>query len=37
MDRGAWRATVHDVAGSDMTEHTPMQASFHVDDWNHLK
>ena len=23
MDRGAWQATVHGVAGSDTTEHTP--------------
>ena len=25
-DRGAWWATVHGVAESDMTEHTPIQA-----------
>ena len=24
MDRGAWRATVHVVAESDMTEHAPI-------------
>ena len=26
MDRGAWRATVHGVEGSDMTEQLSMQA-----------
>ena len=30
MDRGAWRATVHEVAESDMTEHTRIYITLNV-------
>ena len=29
MDRGAWRAAVHEVTKSDMTEHTRTQKEAH--------
>ena len=36
MDRGAWRATVHGVAESDMTEQLTLSLIFVPDYWkNH--